>query len=299
MAQALFTVEASDILKQHPDLQFQEGPYHSRITRQGDGSVLTVTQGTETVTIPLLWAFGGGRAGQTYVFRYGDNLYESRLSFFNELGALDLTLGAANNDPQNIMEAAGRRMDSLGARDCFACHSNGGVSEGKLHFDTLIPGVSCQSCHGPTEKHAAAVLSGDVAAAKMRHLGGLSAEDTAELCGNCHRTWSQIALNGPRGINNVRFQPYRLANSKCYDGSDSRIRCTACHDPHGQLETNLVSYDAKCGACHATALHTKVCSVGKSNCAGCHMPKLDLPGAHAQFTDHQIRIVRTGAPYPN
>jgi hypothetical protein len=29
------------------------------------------------------------------------------------------------------------------------------------------------------------------------------------------------------------------------------------------------------------------------------MPKIDLPGAHAKFTDHQIRIVRAGDPYPN
>jgi hypothetical protein len=28
------------------------------------------------------------------------------------------------------------------------------------------------------------------------------------------------------------------------------------------------------------------------------MPKTDLPGAHAQFTDHFIRIVRSGAFYP-
>ena len=128
---------------------------------------------------------------------------------------------------------------------------------------------------------------------------GLATEDLSDLCGRCHRTWTQIALNGLRGVNNVRFQPYRLANSKCYDASDRRIRCTACHDPHGALEANLASYDARCAACHSAALHTKVCRVAKTNCAGCHMPKVDLPGAHARFTDHQIRIARAGDPYPN
>jgi hypothetical protein len=29
------------------------------------------------------------------------------------------------------------------------------------------------------------------------------------------------------------------------------------------------------------------------------MPKIELPGAHAGFTDHQIRIVRAGEAYPN
>jgi Cytochrome c554 and c-prime len=267
--------------------------------RQGDASVLTVTDGKESLTVPLLWAFGLGRAGQTYVFQSGGAFYESRVSFYNERNALDLTMGALNSKAQSIAEAAGRRMDVLGTRDCFACHSNGGVSAGKLHMESLVPGVGCQSCHGPAEKHAEAVRAGDAAGAKMKHLADLSAEETADLCGQCHRTWSQIAIGGPRGVNNVRFQPYRLGNSKCFDASDARIRCTSCHDPHSTLETNLASYDSKCAACHATALHTKVCKVAKKDCASCHMPKVDLPGAHAKFTDHQIRIARAGDPYPN
>jgi hypothetical protein len=28
------------------------------------------------------------------------------------------------------------------------------------------------------------------------------------------------------------------------------------------------------------------------------MPKIELPGGHAQFTDHFIRIVKPGEPYP-
>ena len=299
MAQALERVEVCDILKQHPDLSFQEGPYQSRIVRQSDHSILTVTRGSETLSVPLLWAFGLGRAGQTYVFEYNGVFYESRISFFYALGAADLTMGASNTKPQNIVEAAGRRMSAMEARDCFGCHSAGGVSEGKLHMEALNPGVGCESCHGAAAKHADAVRAGDTAAANLPHLGALSAEEVAELCGRCHRTWSQIALSGPRGVNNVRFQPYRLANSKCFDESDARIRCTACHDPHGALETNLASYDVKCAACHSAALHTKICPVAKANCAGCHMPKVDLPGAHARFTDHQIRIARAGDPYPN
>jgi hypothetical protein len=299
MAQALEKVEVCDILKQHPDLSFQEGPYQSRIARQGDRSILTVTRGTETFTAPLLWAFGLGQAGQTYVFEYNGAYYESRVSFFYALGALDLTMGAQNTKPQTIVEAAGRHMSAMEARDCFGCHSNGGVSEGKLHMEALIPGVGCESCHGAAAQHADAVRAGDTAAAKLPRLSALSADDTADLCGRCHRTWSQIALNGPRGVGNVRFQPYRLANSKCYDGTDNRIRCAACHNPHEALETNLASYDAKCAACHSAALHTTVCRVAKTNCAGCHMPKIELPGAHARFTDHQIRIARAGDPYPN
>jgi hypothetical protein len=299
MAHALQSAESCDILRNHPNLQYQEGAYHTEIKRQGAASIITVSQGAETFSVPILYALGQGKAGQTYVFEYQGAYYESRASFYDSLKALDLTIGDIGTRPQNIVEAAGRRLVPADAANCFGCHSNGGVTGGVLHIESVVPGVGCQSCHGQVEKHAAAVRAGNVAAAKLPHLADLAAEDMSELCGRCHRTWAQIAQTGMRGPNTVRFQPYRMTNSKCYDVEDRRIRCTACHDPHGQLETNLASYDSKCTACHSTALHAKTCPVAKANCVTCHMPKVDLPGAHAKFTDHQIRIARAGDPYPN
>ena len=299
MAGALVPAAESDILQRHPSLAFQTGGSQWRIVRQGEGSVMTVTREGETLTVPLLWAFGRGKAGQTYVFERNGTLYESRVSFYNAVNGLDLTMGAQQHPVQDVGEAAGRRMDSIDARDCFGCHSTGAVSGGRLHLESIVPGVGCASCHGPAAQHVAAVRAGNAAAAKMPKLAGATAEESAELCGKCHRTWSQIALNGPRGVLNVRFQPYRLVNSKCYDTNDARIACTACHDPHGQLETNAAGYDARCNACHSAALHTKTCPAAKANCVTCHMPKVELPGAHARFTDHQIRIARAGDPYPN
>jgi hypothetical protein len=249
--------------------------------------------------VPILFALGQGTAGQTYVFQHDGAIYESRTSYYDSIAGLDITIGDIGTKPRTVVEAAGRRLVPVDAANCFACHTSGGVAGGMLHLDAVAPGVGCQNCHGPVEKHAAAVRAGDVAGAKLRHLGDLAAEEMSELCGKCHRTWSQVAQMGMRGVNTVRFQPYRLTNSKCYDVEDARIRCSACHDPHGPLNTNLPSYDSKCAACHSAALHTKVCSVAKSNCVSCHMPKVDLPGAHALFTDHQIRIARPGDPFPN
>jgi formate-dependent nitrite reductase cytochrome c552 subunit len=39
--------------------------------------------------------------------------------------------------------------------------------------------------------------------------------------------------------------------------------------------------------------------VAKENCVSCHMPKVTLPNGHMTFTDHQIRVVKPGDPYPN
>ena len=305
MAKALEPASDSAILRDHPSLSFQDGGFQWRIVRQGDRSVMTVTGKGETMTAQLLWAFGLGQAGQTYVFQHDGAFYESRVSFYNALGGLDLTMGAQQSQPKSLEEAAGRKMDSQGARECFGCHSAGAVSRGNasgggLHLESIAPGVRCESCHIAAQQHVSAVQAGDTAAAKMAKLGGRGAEDISELCGRCHRTWAQIAMNGPRGVTpTMRFQPYRLTNSKCFDTADARISCTACHDPHGPLDTSAAAHDSKCGACHSTALHTKTCRVAKSQCVTCHMPKFELPGAHARFTDHQIRIARAGEAYPN
>jgi mono/diheme cytochrome c family protein len=75
------------------------------------------------------------------------------------------------------------------------------------------------------------------------------------------------------------------------------------------METKPVFYDDKCLACHAPkgasakTLAAKnllrPCPVGTKNCSTCHMPKVALPGAHLDFTDHRIRIVKPGEPFPH
>ena len=110
-----------------------------------------------------------------------------------------------------------------------------------------------------------------------------------------------------QGTGNVRFHAYRLVNSRCYDSDDARIGCVACHDPQQSPNHDASFYDAKCLACHSSnggaaagrAANAPACSVGSAKCSGCHMPKVELPGGHFAFTDHQIRIVRAGDPYPN
>jgi mono/diheme cytochrome c family protein len=64
------------------------------------------------------------------------------------------------------------------------------------------------------------------------------------------------------------------------------------------VETDAAAYDSKCGACHSRTAARR-CKVASSNCVTCHMPRLDLPGAHQKFTDHRIRIVRANEAYPD
>ncbi len=302
MGRALESVAARGILHDNPKLVFRDGAYSYQIVRQGDLSIYTVTDGKGTITTPIAWAFGLGAAGQTYVYQWKGDWYESRVSFYRKPGGLDLTMGALNAAPQNLEEAAGRRMSLKDSVDCFHCHATNAIRANRVDTEHMEPGVRCERCHGPSEKHVAAFKSGDMKAGSMRKLGALTTEEMSDFCGQCHRTWSQIAMDGPHNLNNVRFQPYRLTNSKCYDAADVRIRCVACHDPHREVEHNAAFYDAKCLACHGTKAGlaaAKVCRTATEKCVSCHMPKYEIPGSHNLFSDHWIRVAKAGVPYPD
>jgi hypothetical protein len=137
-----------------------------------------------------------------------------------------------------------------------------------------------------------------VVPAGLASLRDRSAEATSNFCGGCHRTWSDVVVHEAYNIGDVRFQPYRLWSSLCYDPDDARISCLACHDPHTEPSPQPADYDAKCQACHAGGKPgAKACRVSKSNCVSCHMPKTEIPGAHYQFTDHRIRVVKANEPF--
>ena len=305
MFRALESAALSEILKSNPKLVFQLGPYAYKIDRQGDRSVYSVSDGKETISAPIAYAFGLGAAGQTYVFERDGDWYESRVSFYSKIQGLDLTMGAPPGAPKNIREASGRLMSPRDQTSCFGCHALNAtkIDEAKnerLHLDGMTPGVQCDNCHGPSQTHVASFPSKPVG---MPKLARKSTEEQSELCGQCHRTWADIAANGPRGVGNVRFQPYRMALSKCYDTEDRRIACTACHDPHAQRAKDAAAYDKACAACHrkgsGTRAAARLCKVQTRDCASCHMPRYEIPGSHHQFTDHYIRIAKPNEPYPN
>ena len=299
MAHALEFVPECTILDKHRVLTFKEGIYTYRIERNEAQALYSITDGQQTLTFPIGWAFGQGTAGQTYVFESEGEFYQTRVSFYREIDGLDLTLGAANLKPRNINEAIGIRMARQEQAQCFGCHATDAVEAKKLVVDKLIAGVQCERCHGPAENHLKGINLGDPKLAAMPKLSAYSTEQISTFCGQCHRTWEEIASAGQVGITNVRFQPYRLTNSKCYDTDDKRISCVACHDPHKEIVLNIKSYDAKCLACHGGGKPGALaCKTAKSNCASCHMPQIEIPGSHHKFYDHEIRVVKANV-YPD
>jgi hypothetical protein len=305
MTRALESIKECEILRSNPTLKATINGYSYEIKRVGDESLYSVTNGTDTITANLRWAFGLGAAGQTYLFERDGRWYESRVSYYSEIRGLDVTMGAQGATPANLDEAAGRRTGAADVSECFNCHATHSVKGTQLTLDRMTAGVQCERCHGESSAHLEAVRTGSAKAATPRRLGQLSTEEVSDFCGQCHRTWADIAMKGPHSILNVRFQPYRLALSKCYSADDKRISCTTCHDPHSQVQRSAAAYDTKCLSCHAasaspaTKASAHLCKVAKKDCVTCHMPKLELPGSHNKFADHMIRIARANEKYPD
>jgi Cytochrome c554 and c-prime len=303
MAHALETAAESRILIDHPVLTVKEGRHSYRIERRGNQSMYSVSDGLQRLEMPIRWAMGSSSAiGQTYILEKDGEWYESRVSYFSELHGLGPTLGSEGSAPTNLTDAAGRVMGPDDKLRCFGCHATNAIRERKFAPDQMTPGVRCARCHGSTDSHLAAMVLNffDVAAFRdLSKLSSLSAESVSNFCGQCHRTWEEIALQGPLDIGNIRFQPYRLTGSKCYDADDPRISCLACHNPHHEVTSNPIEYDAKCNVCHGGGKPgAKRCPAATSQCVTCHMPKLELPGAHHKFSDHRIRIVKANEKYP-
>lgn len=303
MANASTRAADSEALRSHEQLAFSLSPYTYQIVRKENGRVYSVTDGHKTISAPLAWAFGLGEAGQTYIFERAGTFYESRVSYYRAVDGLDFTPGAPRTPSSTLEDALGRRMlYAAETRRCFGCHSTASTTSG--HFDPthMIPGVSCEACHGPGAKHVALMKTGQngPGLAAILNPARLNPVDVPDFCGACHRTFMDVGLTQSLGIHNLRFQPYRLERSRCWK-NDPLITCLTCHDPHRPRVRDLAAYDDKCLGCHgpsatSSSAHkpSKSCS---AVCVSCHMPKYEMPGMHFKFTDHFIRVVHQGDSY--
>ncbi len=311
MAQTAMPADRSDILHSHPEMNFAVGTYHYAIKTDGHHSVYSITDGAHTLKETLLWAFGTGRVGQSYLFKKSDGkFYEARVTYFDTLKTLHFTPARALTSPRDIEEAMYRPVDAAEIGRCFACHSTASTVTAQFDEKNLIPGVSCEACHGPAAKHVAAAEA-EMTGANQSVQGTVfnSAKlipvDSVDFCGACHTTWWDVKLSGAKGVSTAKSQPYRLEGSKCWGKGDVRLTCIACHNPHEPLQTNLSAYDATCSSCHVstgektTASHPgPACPIGTKVCVSCHMQKVYVPEMHYQFTDHRIRIARPNDIYP-
>ncbi len=310
MSHASELVSDAENLHRRSDLTFQLGPYKYALLTRADKSVYSVSDGRQTLSLEPRWVMGVGHMGQTYVYQQSGNFYESHVSYYASIDALDVTTGHDRGIPHDLQNAAGRRMYAPETRLCFGCHTTASATDDKFDLTDLYQGVTCEACHGPGANHVAAEKSAMEGAAGLAfNSGKLNRADAVDFCGACHRSTGDVINSNwvDIGVMNVRFQPYRLQKSRCWELGDARLTCTGCHDPHQPLQHEAAGYDATCLKCHAASLGGKAtadrpgngCKVRTNDCVTCHMPRYELPGAHSTFTDHWIRVVRAGEIYPN
>jgi len=309
MARTSTPAANSDILRAHNRQNFRLGPHTYQLVRTDNGVIeYSVSDEKQSVSGPLSWAFGTGKVGQSYLYQKGGAFFESRFSYFSTIQGFDITPAHSRATPESIEKAAGRPVAPAEVRRCFGCHNTASTTNDKFDDTRLIPSITCEACHGPGSAHTAAMKAGlEAGAGLISNPGRLKPVDQVDFCGACHTTWWDVNLSGSTGVGNARFQPYRLESSRCWGKGDGRVTCIACHNPHQPLVREAGFYDQRCLSCHLAAANSKpssdhpgaACPVSTKACVTCHMPRVQVPDAHFKFTDHRIRIVRAGSPFPD
>lgn len=314
----------SKVLLSHSTLEFSTGPYRYSIHMDGSVPAFDLESPEKKLHAALVWAFGTGRVGQSYLFAPNNGTFrEARVTYFSTLQNLDFTPARAFTSVASPAEAMYRQVSPTEVKLCFGCHTTAAYADGRLDEDKLFLGVTCEACHGPGSKHVSTMqsfaLSGVSPSGPLSIFDprSLAPQDAIDFCGACHSTSWDVILSGKKGVSTARSGPYRLEMSKCWGKGDDRLLCWSCHDPHQQVRSDPESYDHVCLECHASSASAQPataaagraspnsapfasssCPVAVSKCVSCHMPKVYVPEMHFNFTDHRIRIARQGYPYP-
>lgn len=252
--------------------------------------------GAEVATARLDYLLGSGHHGVSPM-NYHDG----------EWRYLSLTYYAAHgwdfSPMHELGDAAARRQNASGwpvavedVRKCFGCHSTRLEFNGPaLDLARTELGVHCESCHGPGKAHIAAVRAKSTEMA-INHPGKWSTESFMALCEQCHNPNSTLdgVIRGipddPASRVTVKYHVYGLQKSRCFIRSGGALRCTTCHDPHGDAGSDPRVYEARCLGCHQSGqTGQKPCPVNpRSGCLPCHMPKVRVEN-YTDFSDHWIR----------
>jgi hypothetical protein len=316
MQRAATPAANATFLKGRPTQTFTSKPFTYSLTSTPSGLDYAVSDGPHRLSRKLDWVMGDGILGYTSLYQVDDHWYQSQVTFYTALSALDITTGLAPNvsaAPANrLASALGQPLSPDDTRRCFNCHTvHSTTSQGfnPLHAEA---GLGCEACHGPGVAHATRMTSAPPNThpdlSSIFNPAKLSPADSNDFCGACHRSFADatqsIAQIQATSTAIVRFQPYRLEESRCWrETQDARLTCVACHNPHEPLNRNSASYDKHCLQCHSTSAiasthPANVCPKSTTQCVSCHMPKVNVASMHGNFTDHFIRVVRPNDGFP-
>ncbi len=271
------------------------------------------------VAFKLEFAVGSGVNGFSYAVRRGDYLFEAPLSYYSRTKKWDLS-------PRYEFVDSGFNRPLAAA--CLACHSGRARAVRDRTGLYLAPPfeelpIGCENCHGPGRAHVAARGSPKSIVNPAR----LAPRLAEQICMNCHQRGDTRVLQPRKEYSDFRPGAWlnqtlaifkipskiddedllehhsAMESSKCFIGSNGKLSCFTCHDPHSRPSRAEAAawYRDKCLTCHSEASCKLLLSkrAERSNdCAGCHMPKRDVTViSHSALTNHRI-IAYAGEPLP-
>ncbi len=233
---------------------------------------------------------GSGKRGQSYLYWLGDQLFELPLSYWSD-GRQWINSPGFKDKTANFSRAIYPR--------CLECHATAivALSPDPLsnHYDrdSLVTGISCETCHGPGGEHVASHSAGK-ADQDILNPARFSRDRQLDLCALCHSgagrpelapAFSYLPgqpLDGylrPVPVD-ATMQPEvhgnqvgLLKRSRCYLSSPT-MSCSTCHDVH-LPERTAATYSSRCLTCH----RVENCTVARrpevkieDKCIDCHMP---------------------------
>ncbi len=273
---------------------------------------------------------GSGRRGQTFLTWEGDQLFELPVSYWTE-GKQWI-----NSPGYEDGTADFTRPVHPGCVECHAGYLQALSTDpatNRFRRDTLVPGIPCETCHGPGATHAARHREAANPQAKLAdeaivNTAKLSRDRQVDLCASCHngiaREPRAPAFSYVPGAPLANFfKPLQVAvsdhpdvhgnqvglleRSRCFRESPA-MTCSTCHDTHAP-ERAAASYAERCLGCHAwqsCKVARKMGPHSQGQCIDCHMPveqtnviisRTQGKELHAHMRNHWIRIYsQTSAP---
>ncbi len=274
-------------------------------------------------TEPIDLVTGSGERGQTYLYWQRDRLFELPVSYWsdghrwiNSPGYIDGTADFSRPVNPACLECHATYIRALSANPATNRYDRG----------SLVPGISCESCHGPGANHARREMqhgttSKDDSQNDILNPAKFSRDRQVDLCAECHNGIQREALAPtfsyvPGRPLSDYFKPLPspdvehpdvhgnqvglLQRSKCYRSS-AQMSCSTCHDVHSGRQS-AEFYSQKCLTCH----QWQDCGISKTlghkivnGCVHCHMPTEETnvivsqtagQVVHAKMRNHWIKI---------
>jgi tetratricopeptide (TPR) repeat protein len=274
---------------------------HFEMTRTGDSLLATGVQATPSGETRTSYRIGlvygaAGTSDEMYLAWQDDRLYNPPVAWLYSIGCW------------------GHATDTISAREvnprCLECHNTWIAhvpgTTNQYRRDDMLPGVTCERCHGPAREHVTyhRTHPNDPAHAIL-HPGTLTRDRLLEVCTQCHSNATR-----PRGPafsyrpgqpleaffrtnqnkypedDQVANQVQSLRRSQCFQKSE--MTCITCHDPHQPQQPETVR--RACLRCHTAAACTdqpRQPAAVRGDCVGCHMPARVWMNVHYHTADDQ------------